>query len=164
RLVTKPLKLERGEVEKALSAAPRRIKGRMRVGGQDHFYLEGQIALAVPGEDMEVTVHSSAQQPSEVHNIVELVRGIHYHDGTIEVRCMGGGFGGTETQPSLFAAVAALAAKRTGLPVKLRPDRDDDMIATGKRHDFLIDYEVGFDDDGTILGVDLRYADRKSVV
>lgn len=160
RLVTKPLKLERGEVEKALSAAPRRIKGRMRVGGQDHFYLEGQIALAVPGEDMDVTVHSSTQHPSEVQHMVAHVLGIPSHAVTIEVRRMGGGFGGKETQANLFAAVAALAAKRTGRPVKLRPDRDDDMIATGKRHDFLIDYEVGFDDDGTILGVDLRYAAR----
>ena len=160
RLVTKPLKLERGEVEKTLHAAPRRIKGRMRVGGQDHFYLEGQIALAVPGEDMDVTVHSSTQHPSEVQHMVAHVLGVPSHAVTIEVRRMGGGFGGKETQSNLFAAVAALAAKRTGRPVKLRPDRDDDMTATGKRHDFLIDYEVGFDEDGNILGVDLKYAAR----
>ena len=160
RLVTKPLKLERGEVEKALGAAPRRIKGRMRVGGQDHFYLEGQIAFAIPGEDMDVTVHSSTQHPSEVQHMVAHALDVPSHAVTIEVRRMGGGFGGKETQANLFAAVAAIAAKRTGRPVKLRPNRDDDMIATGKRHDFLIDYDVGFDEEGNILGVDLTYAAR----
>jgi len=160
RLVTKPLKLERGDVEKALGAAPRRINGQMRVGGQDHFYLEGQIALAVPGEDLDVTVHSSTQHPSEVQHMVAHALGVPSHAVTVEVRRMGGGFGGKETQANLFAAVAAVAAKRTGRPVKLRPDRDDDMIATGKRHDFLIDYDVGFDDQGNILAVDLRYAAR----
>jgi xanthine dehydrogenase large subunit len=160
RLVTKPLKLERGDAAKAISAAPRRLKGQMRVGGQDHFYLEGQIALALPGEDMDVTVHSSTQHPSEVQHMVAHALGVPSHAVTVEVRRMGGGFGGKETQANLFAVVAAIAAKRLGRAVKLRPDRDDDMIATGKRHDFLIDYDVGFDDDGTILGVDLRYAAR----
>ncbi|WP_028033085.1 xanthine dehydrogenase molybdopterin binding subunit [Chelativorans sp. J32] len=160
RLVTKPMKLERGEAEKAIAAAPRRLKGQMRVGGQDHFYLEGQIALALPGEDMDVTVHSSTQHPSEVQHMVAHALGIPSHAVTIEVRRMGGGFGGKETQANLFAAVAAIAAKRTGRPVKLRPDRDDDMIATGKRHDFLIDYDVGFDEKGNILGVEFTYAAR----
>ncbi|MFC6488333.1 xanthine dehydrogenase molybdopterin binding subunit [Nitratireductor sp. GCM10026969] len=160
RLVTKPLALVRGDAEKAIAAAPRRIKGRMRVGGQDHFYLEGQIAFAVPGEDMDVTVHSSTQHPSEVQHMVAHALGISSHAVAIEVRRVGGGFGGKETQANLFAVVAAIAAKRTGRAVKLRPDRDDDMTATGKRHDFLIDYEVGFDEDGTILGADFTYAAR----
>ena len=152
--VTEPLKLERGEVEQALAAAPHRLKGRMRVGGQDHFYLEGQIAFAVPGEDDEVTVYSSTQHPSEVQHMVAHVLGVPSNAVTIIVRRMGGGFGGKETQPNLFAAVAAVAAKKWNRAVKLRPDRDDDMVATGKRHDFLNDYEVGFDDDGRILAVD----------
>lgn len=160
RLVTKPLKLERGKVEEALNAAPHRIRGKMRVGGQDHFYLEGHIALALPGEDMDVTVYSSTQHPSEVQHMVGRALGVPSNAVTIEVRRMGGGFGGKETQANLFAAVAAIAAKKMGVPVKLRPDRDDDMIATGKRHDFLIDYEVGFDSEGRIRGVDLTYTAR----
>ena len=158
--VVEPLKLERGEVAAAMAAAPRRLKGRMRVGGQDHFYLEGMIAFAVPGEDDEVTVYSSTQHPSEVQHMVAHVLGVPSNAVTIIVRRMGGGFGGKETQPNLFAAVAAVAAKKWNRAVKIRPDRDDDMVATGKRHDFLNDYEVGFDDDGRILAVDGTFAAR----
>ncbi|SEB47352.1 xanthine dehydrogenase, molybdenum binding subunit apoprotein [Nitratireductor aquibiodomus] len=160
RLVTAPLKLERGDSAAAIAAAPRSIKGQMRVGGQDHFYLEGQIAFAMPGEDGDVTVFSSTQHPSEVQHMVAHALGVSSHAVTIEVRRMGGGFGGKETQANLFAVISAIAAKKLNRPVKLRPDRDDDMTATGKRHDFLIDYEVGFDDEGNILGVDLTYAAR----
>ena len=160
RLVTKPLTLKRGDAAAALAAAPHRVRGRMRVGGQDHFYLEGQIALAVPGEDRDVTVYSSTQHPSEVQHMVAHVLGVPSHAVTIEVRRMGGGFGGKETQANQFAAIAAVAAKKLGRPVKIRPDRDDDMTATGKRHDFAIDYDVGFDDAGRILGVDYVYAAR----
>ncbi|MEM1198913.1 MAG: xanthine dehydrogenase molybdopterin binding subunit [Pseudomonadota bacterium] len=158
--VTEPLKLERGDVGAAMAGAPHRIKASQRVGGQDHFYLEGHIAFAFPGEDDEVTVYSSTQHPSEVQHLVAHVLGIRSNDVTVNVRRMGGAFGGKESQPALFAAVAALAAKRFGRAVKLRPDRDDDMIATGKRHDFLNTYEVGFDEDGRILAVDGTYAAR----
>jgi xanthine dehydrogenase large subunit len=160
KLVTDPLTLKRGDAAKAIARAPRKVKGQMRVGGQDHFYLEGQIALAIPGEDRDVTVYSSTQHPSEVQHMVAHALGVPNHAVTIEVRRMGGGFGGKETQGNQFAALAAIAAKRTGKAVKIRPDRDDDMTATGKRHDFLIDYEAGYDDDGNILGVELRYAAR----
>ncbi|MFC5585152.1 xanthine dehydrogenase molybdopterin binding subunit [Nitratireductor kimnyeongensis] len=160
RLVTAPLKLERGDSAAAIAAAPHSIKGQMRVGGQDHFYLEGQIAFAMPGEDGDVTVFSSTQHPSEVQHMVAHALDVPSHAVTIEVRRMGGGFGGKETQANLFAVVSAIAAKKLNRPVKLRPDRDDDMTATGKRHDFLIDYEVGFDDEGAILGVDFTYAAR----
>jgi len=160
RLVTAPLTLRRGDAAAAIAAAPRRVKGRMRVGGQDHFYLEGQIALAIPGEDRDVTVYSSTQHPSEVQHMVAHALGVPSHAVTVEVRRMGGGFGGKETQANQFAAIAAVAAKKLGRPVKIRPDRDDDMVATGKRHDFLIDYEAGFDDQGNILGVEFRYAAR----
>lgn len=160
RMVAPPLTLKRGEAAKAIAAAPHRLKGRMRVGGQDHFYLEGHIALAIPGEDDDVTVHSSTQHPSEVQHMVAHALGVASHAVTVEVRRMGGGFGGKETQSNQFAAIAAIAAKKLKLPVKIRPDRDDDMIATGKRHDFLIDYEVGFDEDGMIHGVDYTYAAR----
>jgi xanthine dehydrogenase large subunit len=158
--VTEPLRLERGDIGAALRAAPRRLKGSMHVGGQEHFYLEGQIALAVPGEDDDVTVHSSTQHPSEVQHMVSHVLGIPSHAVTVEVRRMGGAFGGKETQGNLFACLAALAAKKLGRAVKCRPDRDDDMAVTGKRHDFLIDYEVGFDDQGVIHAADLVYAAR----
>jgi xanthine dehydrogenase large subunit len=160
KFVTSPLKLERGDVALALASAPRRLKGRMRIGGQDHFYLEGQIAMAVPGEDGDVTVYSSTQHPSEVQHMVSHALGVPSHAVTVEIRRMGGGFGGKETQGNQFAALAAIAAKKFGRAVKIRPDRDDDMTATGKRHDFIADYEVGFDDEGNILGVDFAYAAR----
>ncbi|RUT34928.1 xanthine dehydrogenase molybdopterin binding subunit [Arsenicitalea aurantiaca] len=159
-LVTEPLTLVRGDVDAGLSRAKNRVSGRMTIGGQDHFYLEGQIAFALPGEDEDVIVHSSTQHPSEVQLMVAHVLGISQHAVTVNVRRMGGGFGGKETQGNLFAAVAALAAKRFNRPVKIRPDRDDDMIATGKRHDFVVDYDVGYDDDGRIEAVDAVYAAR----
>jgi len=160
KLVTPPLTLKRGDASAAIKAAPRRLKGTMRLGGQDHFYLEGHIAMAVPGEDMDVTLYSSTQHPSEVQHMVAQVLGVPSHAVTVEIRRMGGGFGGKETQGNQFAAIAAVAAKRHGRAVKIRPDRDDDMTATGKRHDFVIDYEVGFDDEGAILGVDYFFAAR----
>src|SRR5690606_12712748 len=111
RLVTKPLRLARGDAKAAIAASPRRITGQMRVGGQDHFYLEWQIAFAMPGEDMDVTVYSSTQHPSEVQHMVAHALGVSSHAVTVEVRRMGGGFGGKETQANLFAAIAAIAAK-----------------------------------------------------
>ncbi|MGB3501748.1 MAG: xanthine dehydrogenase molybdopterin binding subunit [Mesorhizobium sp.] len=160
KLVTPGMRLERGDVSAALAAAPHRLKGEMRIGGQDHFYLEGQIALAIPGEDRDVTVYSSTQHPSEVQHMVAHVLGVPSNAVTVEIRRMGGGFGGKETQGNQFAAIAAVAAKKLKRAVKIRPDRDDDMSATGKRHDFIVDYDVGFDDDGNILGVDYHYAAR----
>ncbi|MGE7472866.1 xanthine dehydrogenase molybdopterin binding subunit [Bosea sp. NPDC003192] len=159
-LVTEPLKLERGDVAAALAASPRRLKGSMAIGGQDHFYLESQISLAIPGEDQDMLVLCSTQHPSEVQHMVANVLGVGAHAVTIEVRRMGGGFGGKETQANLFACVAALAARKLKRPVKLRPDRDDDMVITGKRHDFVVDYEIGFDDNGRIHVVDAVYAAR----
>ncbi len=159
-LVADPLTLSRGDAAAALERAPRRIAGRMSIGGQDHFYLEGQIAMALPGEDDEVTVFSSTQHPSEVQHMVAKVLGVPSGAVTVEVRRMGGAFGGKESQGNLFAVVAALVAKATGRAAKLRPDRDDDMIITGKRHDFLVDYEAGFDEAGAIQAVKMTYAAR----
>ncbi|UUX49213.1 xanthine dehydrogenase molybdopterin binding subunit [Nisaea acidiphila] len=159
-LVTPPLKLERGDVESALKSAPRRLRGEMEIGGQDHFYLEGHIALAIPGEDETVTIHSSTQHPSEGQVLVSQVLGVPANAVSVVVRRMGGGFGGKESQPALFAAVASLAAKKLNRAVKLRPDRDDDMIATGKRHDFKVSYDVGYDEEGRILAVDGTFAAR----
>jgi xanthine dehydrogenase large subunit len=160
KLVTPPLTLKRGDAAGAIAKAPRRLKGRMRLGGQEHFYLEGHISMAVPGEDDDVTVYCSTQHPSEVQHMVGHALGVPSHAVMVEIRRMGGGFGGKETQGNQFAALAAIAAKKLKRAVKIRPDRDDDMTATGKRHDFVIDYDVGFDDDGNILGVDYVYAAR----
>lgn len=159
-MVTEPLTLARGDVVVGLGASEHRLSGAMEIGGQDHFYLEGQIALALPEEDGGVTVWSSTQHPSEVQHMVAHVLGIPQAAVTVQVRRMGGGFGGKETQSNLFAAVAALAACRFQRPVKIRPDRDDDMIATGKRHDMRIDYNVGFNSDATITGVEMTCAAR----
>ena len=159
-LVTEPLTLERGDVDKALESAPRRISGQMAIGGQDHFYLEGHIAQAEPGEDDTITIWSSTQHPSEVQHMVAHVLGVPNAAVQVNVRRMGGGFGGKETQSNLFACVAAIAAKKHGRAVRIRPDRDDDMIATGKRHDFLVDYDVGYDETGKIKGVRAVYAAR----
>jgi xanthine dehydrogenase large subunit len=160
RLVTEPLKLERGDVEAGFAGAPKRLKGQVEIGGQEHFYLESQIALAVPGEDDDVTLYSSTQHPTEIQLMVGHVLGIPQHAVTVQVRRMGGGFGGKETQGNAFACVAALAAKKLNRAVKIRPDRDDDMTATGKRHDFLVDFEIGYDESGRIHAVEAVYSAR----
>ncbi|NRQ15729.1 xanthine dehydrogenase molybdopterin binding subunit [Ensifer sesbaniae] len=159
-LVTQPLILQRGDAEAELEKAPHRLKGSMRIGGQEHFYLEGHIALAIPGEDDEVTVWSSTQHPSEIQHMVSHVLGVPSNAVTVNVRRMGGGFGGKETQGNQFAVLAAVAAKKLKRAVKFRPDRDEDMTATGKRHDFLVDYDVGYDDEGRIHAVHANYAAR----
>jgi len=158
--VVPPLTLTRGDAAAALPQAAHRITGTMNIGGQEHFYLEGQIAVALPGEDDEMHVISSTQHPGEVQHMVAHVLDVPASSVTVTVRRLGGGFGGKESQSSLFAAAAALAARRFNRPVKLRPDRDDDMTATGKRHDFEVDYDVGFDDTGRILAVEARLASR----
>jgi xanthine dehydrogenase large subunit len=150
----------RGDPEQAVASAPHRLSGRIRMGGQDHFYLEGQVALAVPSEDGDMLVWSSTQHPSEVQHLIAKVLARPHNAVTVEVRRMGGGFGGKETQAAPFACMAALLAHHSKRPVKLRLDRDDDMLLTGKRHDFQIDYEVGFDDEGRIRGVVFEQAAR----
>ena len=159
-LVTSPMTLSRGEAKTEMANAARRLKGQMRIGGQEHFYLEGQIAMAIPGEDDEVAVWSSTQHPSEIQHIVGHVLNIPSNAVTVNVRRMGGGFGGKETQGNQFAALAAIAAKKLKRSIKFRPDRDEDMAATGKRHDFMVDYELGFDEEGRIHAVDATYAAR----
>ena len=153
-------RMTRGDAQAALATSPNRIQGKFAIGGQDHFYLEGQIALATPREDGDVHVWSSTQHPTEVQHLIARVLGKPDHCVTVEVRRMGGGFGGKETQASLFAAAAALAAVKTGRPVKCRPDRDEDMVMTGKRHDFEASYDVGFDDEGRLTGLSLGLASR----
>jgi len=158
--VVTPVHVTRGDAAKALAHAPNRVRGEIRSGGQDHFYLEGQIALAVPQEAGGMHVHTSTQHPGEVQHMVSRALGIDAGAVVVQCRRMGGGFGGKETQMSLFACVAAVLARRTGRAVKLRLDRDDDMRSTGKRHAFLYRYDVGFDGAGRILGLDLTLASR----
>jgi xanthine dehydrogenase large subunit len=155
-----PYVMSRGDAAAAIGAAPRKLTGRIYIGGQEHFYLEGQAAMAVPGEDEDVTVYSSTQHPTEIQHKVASVLGIGNHAVTVEVRRMGGGFGGKESQGNLPACAAALVARLTGRPAKVVYDRDDDMTITGKRHDFRIDYRVGFDGDGRILGIEFDHALR----
>jgi xanthine dehydrogenase large subunit len=155
-----PYTMQRGDAPAAIAAAPLKLEGRIEIGGQEHFYLEGQAALAIPGEDEDMTIHSSTQHPTEIQHKVAGVLGVASNAVTVEVRRMGGAFGGKESQGNLPAAVAALAARLTGRPAKCIYDRDDDFVITGKRHDFRIDYRVGFDAEGRLLGLDVTQATR----
>jgi xanthine dehydrogenase large subunit len=142
-----------GATRQAIEAAPRRLAGSFSLGGQEQFYLEGHIAYAQPGEDGAMRVLCSTQHPSEMQHVVAHVLGVAAHRVQVECRRMGGGFGGKESQSAVFAASAALAASRLRRPVKLRVDRDDDFLVTGRRHGFEFDYEVGYDEAGRVLGV-----------
>lgn len=153
-------RMQRGDAQTGLETAQHRLRGRLAMGGQDHFYLEGQVSLALPGEDGEVTVYCSTQHPSEVQHMVAHVLEVPSHAVTIEVRRMGGGFGGKETQANHWACLAALVANKTSRPAKCRLDRDDDMIMTGKRHDFDVEYHLGYQDDGLIQAVEMKFASR----
>ena len=144
----------------ALAESAKRIKGRLRIGGQEHFYLEGQVSLAIPGEDGDMLVYCSTQHPSECQHLIAKVLKVPDVAVTVEVRRMGGAFGGKETQAAQWAAIAALGARLTGKPCKIRLDRDDDMNLTGKRHDFLADYEVGVDAEGRIQALETVMASR----
>ncbi len=153
-------RIVRGRPLEVLPQAPHRLQGTATVGGQDHFYLEGQIALALPQEDGGMLIHSSTQHPSEVQQIVAHALAKRANEVVVQCRRMGGGFGGKETQPALIAAAAAVLAHKTQRPVKLRLDRDADMLVTGKRHDFLADYDVGFDAQGRIVALRVMLASR----
>jgi xanthine dehydrogenase large subunit len=149
-----------GNPQAAIAGAAHHLSGLMYVGGQEHFYLEGQISMALPGENGEMRVLCSTQHPSEVQHLVARMLGIADAMIVCECRRMGGGFGGKESQAGQWACLAALAAHITGRPAKLRLDRDDDMIATGKRHDFRVDWSAGYDDKGVLTGVDVDFAGR----
>jgi len=146
---------ERGDWQSALEKAPQLIEGDLFVGGQEHFYLEGQACIVVPTEDEGVVVHTSNQHPSETQKLVAEVLGIPFHAVIVEVRRMGGGFGGKETQASPWACMAALIARRTGQATRLRLPRSEDMRATGKRHPFHNRYRLAVDHEGVIQGGDI---------
>jgi xanthine dehydrogenase large subunit len=162
--VVPPMHLKRSargiEVRAAIDAAPRRLKGELDVGGQEQFYLEGQISYAIPKEGGTMHVHCSTQHPSEMQHLIAHALHLHSNEVHVECRRMGGGFGGKESQSGLFACIAAVAANKLRRPVKLRPDRDDDFMITGRRHCFWYEYEVGYDDEGRILGAEVTMVSR----
>ena len=149
-----------GGARAAIDAAPHRLKGTLDVGGQEQFYLEGQISYAIPKEDRGLLLHCSTQHPSEMQHLVAHALQLSSHHVQVECRRMGGGFGGKESQSALFACVAAVAAQKLRRPVKLRVDRDDDFLITGRRHCFWYEYEAGYDDDGRILGSEVTMVSR----
>ncbi|MFL6698217.1 MAG: xanthine dehydrogenase molybdopterin binding subunit, partial [Vitreoscilla sp.] len=147
--------LRRGDAQAGIAAAPHRLKGTLSVGGQEQFYLEGQISYAIPTENDGIKLHCSTQHPSEMQHLVAHTLKLQSHHVHVECRRMGGGFGGKESQSGIFACIAAVAARKLDRPVKLRPDRDDDFMITGRRHGFEYAWEVGFDDAGRVLGVEI---------
>ena len=154
--VVAPMHLARGDCATALAQSPQRLQGRFSLGGQEQFYLEGQISYALPQEDSSLLLHCSTQHPSEMQKLVAHALLLASHQVQVVCRRMGGGFGGKESQSALFACIAALAAQRLQQPVKLRPDRDDDMLITGRRHGFEFSWDVGHDAQGRILGLELE--------
>jgi len=154
--VLPPVTVRRGDAAQALARAPHRLQGTLEVGGQEHFYLEGQVAYALPQEQNQWQIYSSTQHPGEVQHWVAHALGVDNHAVRVECRRMGGGFGGKETQAGHLAVWAAVAAQQLKKPVKLRLDRDDDFMLTGKRHPFGYDYTVGFDDSGRLCGLQLQ--------
>lgn len=153
-------KIERGEVDAHMSNAPHKLEGEILIQGHDHFYLESQVTIAYPLEDGQVEIHSSSQHPTETQHVVAHALGIPDKDVVCQVKRMGGGFGGKESQAAPFAAMAALAAVKLKRPVRICLTKDDDMIMTGKRNPFENIYRVGFDDKGSILALDIElYSD-----
>jgi len=155
-----PLVVNTGDADKAITKAKNKLNGRITIGGQEHYYLEGQVALAIPTEDNEMIIHSSTQNPTEVQHLVAHVLGTSHNAIEVVTRRMGGGFGGKETDSSQLACVCALFTQLCGLPVKARLSRRDDILMTGKRHDFVADYDVGYSDDGKIQGIKIDLAAR----
>lgn len=148
--------IRRGDVDAALNQSPHTLQGELETGGQEHLYLETQSAWAEAGDDGDVFICSSTQHPAEIQAAVSHVLGLPRHKVVIESPRMGGGFGGKESQGNTWAAVAALAALKTGKPARIQLDRDIDMMTTGKRHPFYGQYEVGFTDEGQLLAVRAR--------
>lgn len=154
--VRPPFTMQRGDSESAIEQAEHQLRGEISVGGQEHFYLEGQVSTAEPTEDGGMTVFSSSQHPSEVQKLVAEVLDIPLNKVIVDTRRMGGGFGGKETQAAPWACLAALLSNHTKRPVKFKLSRSDDMCMTGKRHPFENNYHVGFDSNGQIKGINIE--------
>ncbi|RGP38339.1 xanthine dehydrogenase molybdopterin binding subunit [Pseudotabrizicola alkalilacus] len=155
-----PVIWTKGDAARAIDTAPHKVEGRFEVGGQEHFYLEGQVAACLPLEGGDLLVHSSTQHPSEIQHKVAHALHLPMSAVRVEVRRMGGGFGGKESQGNALAIACAVVATRTGRPAKMRYDRDDDMMITGKRHDLRILYRAGFDAQGKLTGVEFTHLFR----
>jgi xanthine dehydrogenase large subunit len=153
--VLPPVRVKRGDASKAIEQAQHTLSGRLEVGGQEHFYLEGQIAYAIPLEQSQWLIHSSTQHPAEVQHWVAHALALELNAVKVECKRMGGGFGGKETQGGQLAVWASLAAAKFGAPVKMRLDRDEDFLITGKRHPFYYEYKLGFDERGRLHGLEL---------
>lgn len=149
---------QRGDSATALASAPRRLQGSLHIGGQEHFYLETQVSSVMPTEDGGMIVYTSTQNPTEVQKLVAEVLGVPMNKIVIDMRRMGGGFGGKETQAAGPACLCAVIAHLTGRPTKMRLPRMEDMTMTGKRHPFYVEYDVGFDDDGLLHGIEIDLA------
>jgi xanthine dehydrogenase large subunit len=145
--------IERGDVAKAFEQADHVLEGVFECGGQEHFYLESQAAIACPGEAGLMTINSSTQHPTEVQSTVAEVLGVPFNHVTVICKRMGGGFGGKETQAAQPAAMAALVARLLKRPARFVYFRDDDMAFTGKRHPFNSRWKVGFNRDGSIVAL-----------
>jgi len=158
--VLKENKIKKGDPINKINEASYKLKGNFTTGSQEHFALEGHVAFTIPGEDDDYKVYSSTQHPSETQQIIAKMLNQKSNTITVEVRRIGGGFGGKETQSFIFAAICTLLSKKTKHPVKLRVDRDDEIIITGKRHDFYSEYEVGFDELGVIQGLNIKLASK----
>jgi xanthine dehydrogenase large subunit len=154
--VIPPMQLQRGNSAQAMASATNRMSGEFSVGGQEQFYLEGQISYAAPTEDGCIRLWCSTQHPTEMQHVVAHTLGINFNQVVVEMRRMGGGFGGKESQSAIFACIASVAAQKLNCAVKLRLDRDDDMMITGKRHGFNFDYDVGYNNEGLIQAVDIE--------
>ena len=153
--VRPPHSMKRGDSATAIEQAKHQLSGEITIGGQEHFYLEGQIASVIPTEDGGMTVYSSSQHPAEVQKLVAEVLGITFNRVVVDMKRMGGGFGGKETQAAGWSCLAAVLADKTQKAVKLRLNRSDDMMMTGKRHPFENHYKVGFNGQGVIEGIDI---------
>jgi xanthine dehydrogenase large subunit len=154
--LTEPMTIASGDIDAALATAPRKLTGELQIGGQEHFYLETQAAIAAFDESGDLIVHSSTQHPSETQDVVARVLGVSRNRVTCQSLRMGGAFGGKEVQANPYAAVAAVGTWVTGRPVRVRLDRQLDMILTGKRHPFWARFQVAHDDEGKLLGMDLE--------
>src|SRR5690606_32149644 len=153
--VLPPMALKRGQPDEQIAAAPHKLSGTFECGGQEQFYLEGQISYAIPQDDESIKVWCSTQHPSEMQTLVARSMGWPSHRVEVVCRRMGGGFGGKESQSALYACLSTIAAVKLKRPIKIRLDREDDFTITGKRHGFYYEWEIGFDDNGVILGAKL---------
>ena len=158
--VIPPMHCVQGDAQKKLALSPRRMQGTFNIGGQEQFYLEGQVSYAIPKEDDCIYLYCSTQHPSEMQHVVAHSLNLRSNQVTVEMRRMGGGFGGKESQSALFACVASICAKKLNVPVKIRLDRDDDFLITGKRHCFYYEYDVGYDDQGLIQATKIKMVSR----